>query len=233
MIICGNSTTWSASLSLGVGDGAAQGIRFEENVGIRKEQPLTRRLIGGGPHGVCFAEPTRRKFAVMNHTQRVPRPCLRAYCGDRACPELVEGAGVLTYPIQYLARPVRRAIVDRDHLVVVVVERKQSIQRRLNRLLLIAGRNNDGYARIARREHGISIPLRPGNIGHTGHPKRGIHDAGDPRQRENGSRNPVKIGHRLLLCRLRRSKCWREFHSVEQYGRRDHHGDDWKHKRHL
>ena len=174
---------------LGVSQRPPQRIRLEQHVGIGEKQPVARRLIRRRPHGMRLAQPSGRQFAMMNHARRwfdsgAPFHAFLARSGD------------FSHPLHDLARPIRRPVVHRDHFVVVVIERKQRVQRLLDRILFVARRNNNRYSRIPRRRNGIAIPLRTRNIGHGGHPERSIHDAGNPRERQNHSRNPMKI-HQL------------------------------------
>src|SRR5208282_140602 len=50
------------SLRLGISKGAPQHIGLEEYVGVRKEQPLSCRLLTSRPHRVRFPQPARGQF---------------------------------------------------------------------------------------------------------------------------------------------------------------------------
>src|SRR5271157_2882494 len=50
----------------------------------------------GAPLLAAFARAGDFVVCPILIPRRVPHPCLRVFCGDRACPELVEGVGTLT-----------------------------------------------------------------------------------------------------------------------------------------
>ena len=54
---------------LGIDQGSAERLRLEDDVRISEKQPLTVRLICGGPHRVGLAQPSGRKFVVVDHFQ--------------------------------------------------------------------------------------------------------------------------------------------------------------------
>ena len=169
---------------LGIVDRAPERVGLEEHVGIGEEQPVAGRVVRSGPHGMRFAEPSRRQFVVMNHPQARGRKALpRPGC------VLCDRVGLLLTlmfrdAFHDRARRIGRPVIDRDHFVAVIVERQQLIERLFDALLFVAGGNDDGNAGISGRQNGIAITLRTGNIGDTRHAESGIYDAGEPGQRQ-------------------------------------------------
>ena len=94
-------------LGLGISQRPPHGVRFEQHVGVGKEQPVPGRLVRRSPHGVCFSQPAGGQFAVMNHAQATWT------------------IGMRRHPLHDFAGAIGRAIVDCDYFVVGVVERKQ------------------------------------------------------------------------------------------------------------
>src|ERR1700680_26754 len=141
----------------------------------------------------------------MNHAKartrkRLPRPRSSVLRRDRA--------EIFLYSPHNVARRIRRPVVDRDHFIVVVIEREQRLQRLCNRLFLITGRNNNGDTRIAGGQNRIAIPFWTRNIGNAGHAKGSIHNAGNPCQGQNPSRNPIKVHHSKSSLLLRTHCRW-------------------------
>ena len=105
--------------------------------------------------------------------RRVPRP-FRVVC---------ERAGILSlsHHIHDLAGTIGRAIVDRDHFVVVVVESKQTT---VSDCSMVSSSLRAGTMMETRGSPlgvtGLRSHSWPGNIGDARHAKSGIHNAGEP-----------------------------------------------------
>src|SRR5579863_3733601 len=144
-----------------------------------------------------FSHPSWRQFAEVNHAQnRVPHfsRLLR-----EACPERSRRVGVLTstYRFHNLAGAICRSIIHRDHFVIAVVKFEKLDERLLDRFFFIASGNDDGNFGVAGSRAGgcWTVPFRLGDIDNAGHADRGVHYAREPRQREDSSRDPMKVSH--------------------------------------
>ena len=102
---------------------------------------------------------------------------------------------ILRHPFHDLPGLIGRPIVHRNHFVIVIVEFQQPVQRLFDVAFFIARRYDDRNSRIAGSSDRIAIPFRLGDIGHTGHADRGINDAREPGQSQDGAGDPMKVMH--------------------------------------
>jgi len=108
---------------VGISDGAAQRVRMKDDIGIRKQQPLSLCLLPGDLQRMVFAQPAGRQFRDMQDAQA------RVFCRQ---------------PFQNHARRIVRAVIDSDDLHAGVLERQQTSHPALDGLGLVAGGNHDG-----------------------------------------------------------------------------------------
>ncbi len=167
--------------SFGVGNRSPENIGLEQHVGIGKKQPVPSGLIARAPHGVGFAHPAGRQLGDTYYPKTTDRRTISNCFYD-------------------LASSISGSIIYGDDLIVVVVEREQSSQRRLDVRCFVAGWNDDADPRgatmnIAPTKGRLAIPLRTGDIGNFRHTKRGVHETPKPRQPQRATCNPVEIAH--------------------------------------
>ena len=81
------------------------------------------------------------------------------------------------HSVHDLAGAVGGTIVDRDYFVIVVVERQQTAQALLNICFFVACRHDDADAWMIA---GLTVPMRLGNVGNTGHTQRRFRNAREP-----------------------------------------------------
>ena len=91
---------------LGIDKSATERIRLEEHIRVGKQQPVPRGLQGGAPHGVRLAQPALRQSVDVDHFQSPL--CIR----------------LRGNPVHDFAGAVGRTVVNRDHLVIPVVQRQ-------------------------------------------------------------------------------------------------------------
>jgi hypothetical protein len=173
-----NQNDMVGALALSVGNGAAEAIGAEADVGVGEQNPFRRRSAGHGlfcgqPHGMRLAQPSRRKIGDVQHVQR--RTGMR---GGNTVEDLAGGIG--------------GAVVDGKYFIVRVIKTEHGPQSGFDVRRFVARGNDDADAWRRLRQ---AVIFRASDVGNAAH-VAGVAHAVEPDQGEKQSEKPPGNHHR-------------------------------------
>ncbi len=85
-------------------------------------------------------------------------------------------------------------VVDRDYLIIAVIESEQTLKRLLNGIFFVAGRDDDGNMAAAVACE-LAVPFWLRNVRHRTYAAGSVHDPREPNKGQKTACDPVKKSH--------------------------------------